>query len=184
MANNSLTPEQKQLQIDASTYAARYLTKAANIHTKHVWPRHTHQRERFESTRDLYRTAVQYGFLKAQIPQRMGGSQASIIDPAIAFEEMYAIDASLTLTIAATGLGLLPLILGGTPDQQKQFLQPFLAGKGEPLASLVHSEPGGTAGWLMEGSKGLQTTARKEGRYWIINGAKACPSSLNFITAI
>jgi alkylation response protein AidB-like acyl-CoA dehydrogenase len=55
-------------------------------------------------------------------------------------------------------------------------LKPFLSGEGEPLASLVHSEPGGTANYLEKGGKGLQTTARKEGDDWIVNGDKVrCP---------
>jgi alkylation response protein AidB-like acyl-CoA dehydrogenase len=60
----------------------------------------------------------------------------------------------------------------GTPEQHERFLKPFLTGDGEPLASLVHSEPGGTANWLQKGAPGLQTTARKEGDFWIINGTK------------
>jgi alkylation response protein AidB-like acyl-CoA dehydrogenase len=51
-------------------------------------------------------------------------------------------------------------------------LKPFLSGEGEPLASLVHSEPTGTANWLQKGGKGLQTVARKDGDDWVINGEK------------
>jgi len=69
-------------------------------------------------------------------------------------------------------LGLSPLLLGGSPEQIKEALKPFLSGEGEPLASLVHSEPTGTANWLEKGGKGLQTVARKEGEDWVINGEK------------
>jgi alkylation response protein AidB-like acyl-CoA dehydrogenase len=36
----------------------------------------------------------------------------------------------------------------------------------------VHSEPGGTANWLLAGASGLQTTARKVGDEWLLNGTK------------
>lgn len=64
--------------------------------------------------------------------------------------------------------------MSGNEKLQKEHLQPFLeAGdEGEPLASLVHSEPGGTANWLEKGGKGLQTTATKDGDDWLINGEK------------
>lgn len=89
---------------------------------------------------------------------------------------MYKVDRSLSLTIFATGLGLSPLIVGGTKEQKEEFLAPFLEAEGgeEVIASLVHSEPGGTANWLERGGLGLGTVARKEGGDWVINGEKVC----------
>lgn len=89
-------------------------------------------------------------------------------------EEMYKVDRSLSLTIFGTGLGLTPLLLGGTREQHDEFLKPFLSGDGEPLASLVHSEPGGTANYLEWGGKGLGTIARREAGEWVVNGEKVC----------
>ena len=75
----------------------------------------------------------------------LGGYGGTVLSATLLVEEMYKHDRSLSLTIFGTGLGLTPLLLGGTPEQHKEFLEPFLNGEGEPLASLVHSEPGGTA---------------------------------------
>ena len=104
----------------------------------------------------------------------LGGTNESLVDAAIALEEMYAADTSVTLTVAASGLGLTPLIMSGHEKLQKECLKPFLeaAEEGEPLASLAHSEPGGTANWLETGGKGLSTTAMKEGDEWVVNGEK------------
>jgi hypothetical protein len=63
------------------------------------------------------------------------------------------------------------LVLTGKPEH-KEFLEPFLSGKGEPLASLVFSEPGGVANYLEKGAPGLNTTAVKDGDEWVINGEK------------
>ena len=96
---------------------------------------------------------------------------------------MYLVDPSLTITTVACGLGLTPLLLSGKEDLQKKFLQPFLSGEGEPLASLMHSEPEGTANWLEKGGKGLQTTAKQDGNDWFINGEKVSSGLPNgFIT--
>ena len=116
--------------------------------------------------------AVAGGQIKGQIPISQGGTSASLLDAAIILEELYATDPSVTLTVAATGLGLTPLIMSGNAELQKKFLEPFLKDEGDPMASLVHSEPAGTANWLEPGAPGLQTTARKEGSTWIINGEK------------
>ena len=97
-----------------------------------------------------------------------------MLDSALLVEEIFKVDRSLSLTILATGLGLSPLLIGGTIEQQEEFLKPFLSGTGAPLASLLHSEPEGTANWLEKGAKGLATTARREGDNWVINGEKVC----------
>ncbi|KAF2807895.1 acyl-CoA dehydrogenase NM domain-like protein [Mytilinidion resinicola] len=130
------------------------------------------QAARFRSTRPIYRKAVEAGFIAGQIPAPLGGTAGSLINAAILVEELYAVEPSASLTILGTGLGLTPLLLGGSQEQHARLLKPFLSGEGEPLASLVHSEPGGTANWLEQGSPGLQTTARKEGNEWVINGEK------------
>jgi nitroalkane oxidase len=167
MIDFTLTPEQEHIKQGSATFASSILANASKDYSKL-----STQRERFESLRSLYGFAVRHGQVKAQIPVALGGTNASLVDAAIAMEEMYAVDASVTLTLAAAGLGLSPLMLGGTKEQHELFLKPFLSGEGEPLASLVHSEPGGTANWLEKGGKGLQTTARKEGDFWVIDGEK------------
>jgi len=111
--------------------------------------------------------------IRGLIPPSLCGQGGSVIDSALLVEELFKVDRSLSLTILATGLGLSPLLIGGTKELQTEFLKPFLSGEGAPLASLVHSEPEGTANWLEKGGKGLRTTARKEGDEWILNGDKA-----------
>lgn len=113
--------------------------------------------------------AVAGGVLKGQISPAHGGSGGSLTEAAILVEECYAVEPSAALTIFATGLGLTPLNIVGT---HTEFLAPFLSGEGAPLASLVFSEPGGVANALEKGAPGFQTTARREGDEWIINGEK------------
>lgn len=98
----------------------------------------------------------------------MGG----LIDAAIIVEELHAVEPSTAVTILGTGLGLTPLILAGSPEQHERFLAPFLKQEGQPIASFVHSEPGGTANWLQKGAPGLQTTAYRDGDEWVVNGEK------------
>jgi hypothetical protein len=45
-------------------------------------------------------------------------------------EELYATDTSAALTIFATGLGLHPLIAGGTEEQKVEFFKLYLSGEG------------------------------------------------------
>jgi alkylation response protein AidB-like acyl-CoA dehydrogenase len=122
--------------------------------------------------------------IKGLVPKALGGGGGTLVQSAILVEEMYAADPSASLTIFATGLGLMPVVLSmlSAPKEQKEavqkkyakFLEPFLKQEGAPLASLVFSEPDGVANWLEKGAKGLKTVAVKEGDEWVISGDKVC----------
>jgi alkylation response protein AidB-like acyl-CoA dehydrogenase len=106
------------------------------------------------------------------IPKAVGGASESWLDVAIGLEEYYRVDASLTIHAVGTALGLLPLIIGGASEQQKKYLAPFISGEGDHLASLTHSEPGGTANFLEKGGKRLGVTAKEFGDSYIVKGEK------------
>ncbi|KAK1242533.1 hypothetical protein MKX08_005345 [Trichoderma sp. CBMAI-0020] len=167
MIGFSLTEKQKALREGSAKIGKDILSPARAIYSQY-----NDQESRFQATLPFYQQLVKAGFVKAQVPTALGGSNESFIDGAIVAEELYAVDSSIMLHVLGTGLGLMPLILGGTPEQHKKYLAPFLTCDGNPLASLTHSEPGGTANWLEKGGKGLETTVRKEGDYYVVNGDK------------
>jgi alkylation response protein AidB-like acyl-CoA dehydrogenase len=53
-----------------------------------------------------------------------------LIDMAIMTGEFYSVNASITLTMLGTVLGLLPILLAGTPEQAGRLLNPFLKKSG------------------------------------------------------
>ena len=112
--------------------------------------------------------------IKGSIPPALGGTSGSLVDACLAIEELHAVEPSVTFTILANGLGLTPLIIGGSPEEHREFLAPFLTGEGSPLASLVFSEPNGSANFFESGGKNMQTTATldTENDTWILNGEK------------
>ncbi|KAI9726994.1 MAG: hypothetical protein M1834_008576 [Cirrosporium novae-zelandiae] len=167
MIDFTLSETQAGVRDAARAFATNVLSGA-----RATYEEYSDYHKRFQSTRPIYREAVKSGLIKAQIPTALGGAGGSLVEAAILVEELYSVEPSVSLTILGTGLGLSPLIAGGSEEQRRKFLEPFLSGEGEPMASLVHSEPGGTANWLEKGGKGLQTTARKDGEDWIINGEK------------
>ena len=161
-----LSPAEDTIRKAAAGFASGPLKEAKNIYMKHQ-----QHHERFQSTRPIYRLAVAGGLIKGQIPPHLGGAGGTLVEAAILVEEMYAVEPAVSLTIFATGLGLTPLNLTGKPEH-REFLAPFLSGEGEPLASLVFSEPGGVANYLEKGSPGLNTTATLEGNEWVLQGEK------------
>ncbi|KAF5244822.1 hypothetical protein FANTH_7589 [Fusarium anthophilum] len=167
MVHFSLTESQKLLRAKAAKVAREVLGSAYPVYSK--FP---DQIDRFRATRPFYAQLARAGLLKALIPKSDGGEAESLLESAFILEELYAVDSSITIHLVGTALGLLPLLLGGKPEQKKRFLPPFISGEGDYLASLTHSEPGGTANHLEKGGKGLGVTARKEGVFYIVNGEK------------
>ena len=164
-----LSPEETAIRAAAAAFASGPLNQS-----KETYMKLQHHHERFQATRPVYREAVAAGLIKGQIPPHLGGTGGSLLEAAIMVEEMYAVEPSAALTIFGTGLGLTPIDLTGKPEHER-YLAPFLSGEGEPLASLVFSEPGGVANWLEKGAPGLATTAELQGNKWMLNGDKVRP---------
>ena len=170
MIDSALSPEQVAVRNHVRQFAAANLANARSLYDPPV--PHARWEDRFRSTKSIYDAAVQAGLIKAQIPAALGGMGGDLIDAAIVVEELYAVETSASLTILGTGLGLTPLIMAGTLEMQKRFLAPFLTGVGTPMASLVFSEPAGSANFAEADGAGFATLAREEGEELLISGEK------------
>ncbi|MEU1519087.1 acyl-CoA dehydrogenase family protein [Streptomyces sp. NPDC005811] len=130
--------------------------------------------ERLLATRPIYREMVRAGYLKAMIPADLGGTFRSVLDLVIVGEEISHGDMSVSCGLFSSGLGFYPVLIGGSPEQRRRFLAPFLADDGTPMAALAFSEDGGSANFdAPEPSAGFTTTARRDGDEWVISGRKA-----------
>lgn len=170
MISFELTPEQHAIREHIQAFARSHLVNARDLYDAKT--PYAKWEDRFRSTQPLYRKAVEAGLIKAQIPVPLGGMGGALIDSAIVVEEMYAVDTSASLTILGTGLGLTPILMAYNPEQHARFLAPFLSGEGTPMASLVFSEPTGSANFAEAGGPGFGTVARLEGDEYVINGEK------------
>jgi len=134
--------------------------------------------ERFAATRPAYEKMVTEGFLRACLPQAVGGDAESLMDTAILVEELYAGNAGVALSLIGTVLGVQPIVVAGSKEQRARLLKPFLSNEGAPLAGFCSSEPGGSANAAaLPPAEGVRTTARLENNKWIINGRKRWVSS-------
>ncbi|MFH8470750.1 acyl-CoA dehydrogenase family protein [Streptomyces sp. NPDC017991] len=164
----TLSPEQRELQRHARKVAGEVLggvrETMAGLHTPE---------ERFAATRPVYRELVRAGLLRKQIPPAFGGTMTTLLDLALVAEELWAVDADVPLSLFSTGLGLMPLLMFGSPEQQQRLLPPFVTDDGEPLAALAFSEPGGSANFQSaHPGTGIGTVARRDGDTWVISGEK------------
>ena len=168
----TLTPLQRELQLASRRFARDVLAGARGAESLPT------PEQRFLATKPAYEAMVAAGFLRKCIPVPAGGENQGLIDMAIMAEEFYSVNASITLTMLGTVLGVLPILLGGTPEQCSRLLKPFLRKTGAPLAGFCSSEPGGSANAASPPpGQGVRTTAKLQGDHWIINGRKKWVSS-------
>jgi nitroalkane oxidase len=124
-----VTASQRELQLRSRTFAKQVLRPAIEADALPT------PEERFAATKPAYEAMVAAGFVRKCIPLSAGGESAGLTDTAIIVEELYAVNASVTLTLIGTVLGLLPLLIGGTKEQRSRLLPPFLKQAGAPLAA-------------------------------------------------
>src|SRR6202451_1252147 len=167
-----LTASQRELQLRSRAFAKEVLAPAVEAETLPT------PEQRFAATKPAYEAMIAAGVLRKNIPLVAGGESASLTDTAIMVEELYAVNASVTLTLIGTVLGLLPLLIGGTEEQRSRLLPPFLKQAGAPLAGFCATEPGGSANAASPPpGEGVRTTAKLHEDHWVINGRKKWVSS-------
>jgi len=165
----TLSDTQREIQASARDFAARFLAPVAGRLAGITDPW-----ESFLATRETYREMAHAGFTRAFIPEAHGGLGFSMLDFALAAEELARVDTNVPTTLLATGLGLQPIIRCATSAQQARFLRDFAADEeGELLASFAFTDVAGGANYdSNEPPAGIQTIARQDGDHWLINGQK------------
>ena len=114
---------------------------------------------------DIVKVMAQTDLFAVLIPEEYDGISGKVMDLAIITEELCRVDAGISLSLGATGLGLYPILLSASEEQKQKYLPPIAAG--EKLAAFALTEP--NAG---SDAAGIQTTATKDGDYYVLNGTK------------
>lgn len=132
-------------------------------------------RETFE---ELHQGLVDLGIQRAFFPEEVGGSGlSSMINNQIIAEELSRGDVGLATHMLIIPWPFLPARILGNETVMEEFGTKFCGD--EPLAAcMAITEPAGGANIedpTMHG-RTIQTTARREGDEWVINGEKMWPS--------
>ena len=115
----------------------------------------------------LFKKAAELGVFMAEVPEEYGGLDLSVL----AVTGMCSIRSRLgslgSLVFAHQGIGMLPLVNFGTPEQRERYLEPAMGG--EILSAFALTEPS-------TGSDAMSITTRAvlnaKGTHYVLNGAK------------
>jgi len=99
------------------------------------------------------------------IPEEFEGMGTGIFEVCLATEELSRGDLSVATSYAASGLGIIPILIAGSDEQKKKFLPQVASGSKLAAFGLTEAEAGSDAG-------GIRTTAKKDGDFYILNGTK------------
>lgn len=120
-----------------------------------------------ELPRELHRQAAEAGVLQLGFPAACGGVEVpDLFYGLILTEELAAAGSGgLIASLMSHTIACPPLVYGGDTAQMQRFVRPVL--EGEKIAALAITEPGGGSDVA-----NLQTSARREGAHYVLNGSK------------
>ncbi len=119
---------------------------------------------------EVFKKLGELGLMGAVVPQEYGGSGMSYNEYVTVVSEIAKICGSIGLSVAAhNSLCTNHILMFGNEEQKKKWLPKLATAEWIGAWGLTEHNTGSDAG-------GMNTTAKKDGDYWILNGAK------NFIT--
>ena len=118
----------------------------------------------------LFKQLGAMGFMGILVPEEYGGSGLGYHEYITVVEEISKVDSSIGLSVAAhNSLCTNHILTFGNEEQKKKWIPKLASGEHIGAWGLTEHNTGSDAG-------GMNTTAKKEGDFWVVNGAK------NFIT--
>src|SRR4051794_7464824 len=123
----------------------------------------------------LMRKAGEIGLLGADVPEAYGGLGLDKTSTTLLVETLSPAS-SFALSVGAhTGIGTLPIVFFGTPEQKSRWLPSLVSG--ERIAAYCLTEPGSGSDAL-----GARTTAvlSEDGQFYILNGSKLYITNAGF----
>jgi acyl-CoA dehydrogenase len=117
---------------------------------------------------ELWAKAAEFGLLGLGYPEQYGGTETGIDlhHLNIVSEEISRTSlGGLPSTLLSHGIGLPPVLAFGSEELKSELVPPILAG--EKRISLAITEPSGGSDVA-----NLQTTATRDGDYYVVNGSK------------
>lgn len=129
--------------------------------------------------RSLINKAGELGFLGADMPEIYGGSELDKVSATLITEHIsQGTGFSITYGVQ-TGIGSLPIVFFGTPEQKKKYLPKLATGEMICAYALTETEHGSDA-------LNAETTAvlSEDGKYYILNGQKQFITNAGFADLI
>ena len=150
----TLTDEQKDLRELAHNFAEKEIRKVAwEYDVEGTWPQ------------EIIEKAWEVGLMNTHVPEEYGGPGLDFLSGCLIEEELGWGCSGIGTSLAANGLAMTPVALGGSDEIKQRYLG--MLSEEPKLASFCLTEP--DAG---SDVSGMKTTATKQGDKYVLNGSK------------
>jgi butyryl-CoA dehydrogenase len=149
-----LTPEQKMIQ-----------NLARKVAVEKVVPVRAELDEREEFPWEIVKISAEAGLMGVSMPEEYEGFGGGILEYCLVAEELSRVCLGIATSVVASGLGAMPILLFGSPDQKKKYLPDIAKGKRLAAFGLTEADAGSDAG-------AIRTTATRTGDGYLLNGTK------------
>jgi alkylation response protein AidB-like acyl-CoA dehydrogenase len=150
----TLTDEQREFRAVVRQFAADKLAPLAaetDRSGEYSWAA-------FDALKAMELTALSF-------PEALGGSGASLVDQAIAAEELARADASASLMFLISKLAMLPVLNFGSEELQRAYVPRVASGELQGSYALSEADAGSDVA-------SMTTRAVRDGDDWVLTGAK------------
>jgi alkylation response protein AidB-like acyl-CoA dehydrogenase len=114
---------------------------------------------------DIVEVMAKSDLFGVMIPEEYGGLSGKVTDLIVVTEELCKVDAGTSLAYGATGLGIYPILIGGSEEQKQKYLPSVAEGKKLAAFAITEANAGSDAG-------NIKTTAVRDGEHYVLNGTK------------
>jgi len=133
------------------------------------------EHKEYQVTRDLLKKASEIGIANIDVPEQYGGSDMDKVSSAIVADRI-AVCASFSTSFGGhAGIGTLPIVYFGTPEQKAKYLPKLASGEWVGAYALSESTSGSDA--MNARTKAVLSPDKK---HYILNGEKMWITNANF----
>lgn len=138
---------------------------ARKIAEEKVLPVRAELDEKEEFPWEIMNICAEAGLFGVSLPEEYGGFGGGVFENCVVIEELSRACIGVSVSFAGSGLGAYPILLYGTEEQKKRYLPEIASGKRLGAFGATEANAGSDVA-------GMQTTARKDGDGYILNGTK------------
>jgi alkylation response protein AidB-like acyl-CoA dehydrogenase len=121
--------------------------------------------EKEEFPWEIIKISADAGLMGVSMPEEYEGFGGGILEYCLVAEELSRVCLGIATSVVASGLGAMPILLFGSPEQKKQYLPDIAKGRKLAAFGLTEADAGSDAG-------ALRTTATRKGEGYVLNGTK------------
>jgi butyryl-CoA dehydrogenase len=121
--------------------------------------------EREEFPWEIVKISADAGLMGVSIPEEYEGFGGGVLEYCLVAEELSRVCLGVGTSVVANGLGAMPILVSGSPEQKKRYLPDISKGKRLAAFGLTEAGAGSDAG-------AIRTTATRTAEGYLLNGTK------------